>query len=179
MGSSRFPVGLAHVRAAEFSMADSQFPFPVPDESLALVGLSGEYAVAAAAAALHACWLIIDNTNAPYFPGEDDILPPITPYFVMKVGHVPLMPYRRPGDPATADAVAAGITQAAARGRPIRAAMLDRLGPLVWTDSPGSAMAVLEELEETARLWLTCQPRPEPLDDSRIDDLRRHSGAFW
>ena len=109
----------------------------------------------------------------------EDILPPITPYFVMKVGHVPLMPYRRPGDPATADAVAAGITQAAARGRPIRAAMLDRLGPLVWTDSPGSAMAVLEELEETARLWLACQPRPEPLDDSRIDDLRRHSGAFW
>ena len=32
----------------------------------------------------------------------DDIVPPITPYFVMKVGHVPLVPYHRPGDPAVA-----------------------------------------------------------------------------
>jgi hypothetical protein len=30
----------------------------------------------------------------------DDIGPPITPYYVMKVGHVPLVPYHRPGDPA-------------------------------------------------------------------------------
>ena len=63
---------------------------------------------------------------------EDDILPPITPYFVMMVGHVPLVPYRRPGDPATADAVADRISLATARGRPIRAVLLDRLGPLVW-----------------------------------------------
>ena len=110
---------------------------------------------------------------------EDDILPPITPYFVMKVGHVPLVPYRRPGDPATADAVADRISLAAARGRPIRAVLLDRLGPLVWAPSPATAMATLEELEETARLWLGCDPRPEPLDDFRIDELRRDSGAPW
>ncbi|MFI4932697.1 MAG: class II aldolase/adducin family protein, partial [Burkholderiales bacterium] len=36
---------------------------------------------------------------------SDDIVPPITPYFVMKVGHVPLIRYHRPGDPAVADAV--------------------------------------------------------------------------
>src|SRR5690606_1218784 len=40
---------------------------------------------------------------------EDDILPPLTAYQVMKVGHVPLIPYRRPGDPSVADAVAAHI----------------------------------------------------------------------
>ena len=34
-----------------------------------------------------------------------DILPPITPYYVMKVGHVPLISYHRPGDPAAAQAV--------------------------------------------------------------------------
>ena len=34
-----------------------------------------------------------------------DIVPPITPYFVMKVGHVPLIPYHRPGDPVVADLV--------------------------------------------------------------------------
>lgn len=108
-----------------------------------------------------------------------DVLPPITPYFVMKVGHVPLMPYRRPGDPATVDAVAAAINDGAAHGRPIRAVLLDRLGPTVWSDSPAQAMAVLEELEETARLWLRCQPRPQPLDEAQIEDLRRHFKARW
>ncbi len=49
---------------------------------------------------------------------NDDIVPPITPYFVMKVGHVPLIPYHRPGDPASADAVADRIARFAARGTP-------------------------------------------------------------
>lgn len=110
---------------------------------------------------------------------DDDVLPPITPYFVMKVGHVPLIPYHRPGDPAVGDAVAARIAAFAARGAPIRAVMLDRLGPNVWHRTPAEAMAVLEELEETARLWLMCQPRPEPLSDERIDALRRAFGAAW
>jgi len=109
----------------------------------------------------------------------DDIVPPITPYFVMKVGHVPLIAYHRPGDPRVADAVAERIQRAAARGVPIRAVMLDRLGPNVWHRSPADAMAVLEELEETARLWLTAEPRPRPLDDAQIDELRKAFGATW
>jgi 3-dehydro-4-phosphotetronate decarboxylase len=109
----------------------------------------------------------------------DDIVPPITPYFVMKVGHVPLVPYHRPGDPAVADAVAERITRFAARGTPIRAVMLDRLGPNVWHHTPAEAMAVLEELEETARLWLLCDPRPAPLGEAQIDALRRSFGAAW
>ncbi|MDQ6685841.1 MAG: class II aldolase/adducin family protein, partial [Pseudomonadota bacterium] len=114
---------------------------------------------------------------ASAMPGE--LLPPITPYFVMKVGHVPLIPYRRPGDPAVADLVATAIAAAAAAGAPIRAVMLARLGPNVWHQTPAAAMAVLEELEETARLWLSCQPRPEPLSEAQIDELRRHGGARW
>jgi len=109
----------------------------------------------------------------------DDILPPITPYFVMKVGHVPLIPYHRPGDPQVAELVAARITEMAARGMPIRAVMLERLGPNVWHRSPAEASAVLEELEETAKLWLLCQPRPAPLDEAQIDALRRQFGATW
>jgi 3-dehydro-4-phosphotetronate decarboxylase len=109
----------------------------------------------------------------------DDIVPPITPYFVMKVGHVPLIPYHRPGDTAAADAVAACITRFAARGTPLRAVMLDRLGPNVWHRSPAEAMAVLEELEETARLWLLCNPRPAALTEAQIEDLRRRFGAVW
>jgi ribulose-5-phosphate 4-epimerase/fuculose-1-phosphate aldolase len=106
---------------------------------------------------------------------EADILPPITPYFVMKVGHVPLIPYHRPGDPAVADLVAARIAERPA----IRAVMLERLGPTVWQRTPAEASAVLEELEETAKLWLLCQPKPAPLSEAQIDALRRQFGAAW
>lgn len=107
----------------------------------------------------------------------DDIVPPITPYFVMKVGHVPLIPYHRPGDPAVGDAVALRIAAMRERGTPLRAVMLDRLGPNVWHASPAEASAVLEELEETARLWL--MTKPAPLTDPQIDALRREFGARW
>lgn len=109
----------------------------------------------------------------------DDIVPPITPYFVMKVGHVPLIAYHRPGDPAVAERVAERVAQFAARGTPIRAVMLDRLGPNVWQRSPAEAMAVLEELEETARLWLASGCRAAPLDEAQIDALRLSFGAHW
>jgi ribulose-5-phosphate 4-epimerase/fuculose-1-phosphate aldolase len=109
----------------------------------------------------------------------DDILPPITPYYVMKVGHVPLIPYHRPGDPQVGEIVARRIGSMAARGTPIRAVMLERLGPNVWHRSPAEASAVLEELEETASLWMMCDPRPEALSAMRIDELRQQFGALW
>jgi ribulose-5-phosphate 4-epimerase/fuculose-1-phosphate aldolase len=107
----------------------------------------------------------------------DDVVPPITPYFVMKVGHVPLIDYRPPGDAAVAQQVAQRITAQRAAGKPIRAVMLDKLGPNVWHRSPAEASAVLEELEETARLWLMC--RPPALAPDQIDELRRRFGAAW
>ena len=109
----------------------------------------------------------------------DDILPPVTPYYVMKVGHVPLIPYHRPGDPKVAELVAAAIAERAARGTPIRAVMLDRLGPNVWHDAPATASAVLEELEETAKVWLASGRAAQPLDDNQVDALRRAFGARW
>lgn len=110
---------------------------------------------------------------------DDDVVPPLTPYYVMKVGHVPLVPYRRPGDPAVADLVAERIVRMAAAGTPIRAVVLDRLGPVVWDKSVDAASAVLEELEETARLWLLGGRQAKPLADERIDELRRAFGAAW
>ena len=110
---------------------------------------------------------------------DDDIVPPITPYFVMKVGHVPLVPYHRPGDPRVADLVAAHIEAAQSRGVPIRAVMLDRLGPNVWHRTPAEASAVLEELEETVRLWLLSGRHATPLDAAQIDALRQAFGAAW
>ena len=109
-----------------------------------------------------------------------ELLPPLTPYFVMKVGHVPLLPYTRPGDPAVAEQVAALIDHYGHSGTPLRAVMLQRLGPNVWHSSPTAAMAVLEELEETARLaLLTQRDAPAPLTESQIDELRRVFGARW
>jgi ribulose-5-phosphate 4-epimerase/fuculose-1-phosphate aldolase len=107
----------------------------------------------------------------------DDIVPPITPYYVMKVGHVPLIRYHRPGDPAVAEAVAQRIASARAANAPIRAVMLERLGPVVWHRTPAEASALLEELEETARLWL--MTKPAALTPAQIDELRTHFGATW
>lgn len=108
-----------------------------------------------------------------------DLLPPITPYFVMKVGHVPRIAYHRPGDPRVGDAVAEQIARARERGITIRAVMLERLGPNVWHQTPSQAMALLEELEETARLWLMSSPRPTPLTTDQIQALRDTFGASW
>ncbi len=110
---------------------------------------------------------------------QDDVLPPITPYFVMKVGHVPLIPYHRPGDPRVADLVTARIADHQASHTPIRAVLLDRLGPVVWGPDAAAALAVLEELEETARLWLLTDRRPGPLTTDAIEELRATFGAAW
>jgi ribulose-5-phosphate 4-epimerase/fuculose-1-phosphate aldolase len=114
-------------------------------------------------------------------PRGPELLPALTPYFVMKVGHVPLIPYHRPGAPEAAEAVALAIARYGAQGTPIRAVMLERLGPNVWHDSPAAAMATLEELEETARLMALCAtgPLPAPLTEPQIEQLRATFGARW
>ncbi|WP_019938001.1 aldolase [Bordetella sp. FB-8] len=102
----------------------------------------------------------------------EDVVPPLTPYFVMKVGHVPLIPYDRPGAPAVAE-------QVAALAGKVRGVLLERLGPVVWHESVSSAAFALEELEETAKLWLMLQGKPAPLNEAAIDDLRRAFKARW
>jgi len=109
-----------------------------------------------------------------------ELLPPITPYFVMKVGHVPLIPYFRPGDPFAADAVGQAIQHYALTGRPIRTVMMSKLGPNVWHHDLSSAMATLEELEETAKLMrMTSSNPPDNLSDAQIEELRQNFGAAW
>jgi 3-dehydro-4-phosphotetronate decarboxylase len=103
---------------------------------------------------------------------QNDVLPPITPYYVMKVGHIPLIPYCRPGDPSVAERVRALAND-------VRGVLLERLGPVVWGASVSQAAWALEELEETAQLWLMTDPRPAPLTDAQIDDLRATFGARW
>lgn len=113
-------------------------------------------------------------------PAQPLLLPPITPYFVMKVGRVPHIAYHRPGAPEAAEAVVRAIETYAAARTPIRAVMLARLGPNVWHDTPAAAMATLEELEETARLWQLCRAQaPAALSGAQIDELRQVFGASW
>ncbi len=107
-----------------------------------------------------------------------ELLPALTPYFVMKVGHVPVINYHRPGATAAAQEVAQRIAEYGQRGTPIRAVMLPRLGPNVWASSPSSAMAVLEELEETAKL-LCLQPSTPALTEAQIEELRKAFNAIW
>ena len=76
-----------------------------------------------------------------------DVLPPITAYYVMRVGRLPLVPYYPPGDRTLAEAVAA------LAGRH-HAVLLANHGPVVSGTSLSAAAAAIEELEETARLHL-------------------------
>jgi len=110
---------------------------------------------------------------------DDAIVTPLTPYVVMKVGRVPLVPYARPGAPEVAPLVQEAIAQAHADGRRLRAVMLDRLGPVAWHDSPAAAMAVLEELEETAKVWLLSGRSAAPLDADALEALRAAFNAVW
>jgi ribulose-5-phosphate 4-epimerase/fuculose-1-phosphate aldolase len=102
----------------------------------------------------------------------DDILPPLTPYQVMKVGHIPLIAYERPGSPKVAERVAQLANS-------VRGVMLERLGPVVWESSVSRASYALEELEETARLWLMSNPKPAPLDQAALDELREVFAVQW
>ncbi|OCR22463.1 aldolase [Pseudomonas syringae] len=103
---------------------------------------------------------------------EHDILPPLTPYQVMKVGHIPLIPYARPGSPKVAERVARLANS-------VRGVMLERLGPVVWESSVSKASFALEELEETARLWLMSNPKPALLDRAALDELHEVFGVQW
>ncbi|HET9750352.1 MAG TPA: 3-oxo-tetronate 4-phosphate decarboxylase [Casimicrobiaceae bacterium] len=96
-----------------------------------------------------------------------DCLPPLTAYFVMKIGTLPLVPYFRPGDPAIAGAI---------RGLAARhtALLLSNHGPVVSGRSLEAAVYAIEELEETAKLFLLLRGSPvRPLDEVQIAEIRK------
>jgi len=101
------------------------------------------------------------------------VLPPLTAYYVMRVGRLPLVPYFRPGDPRVADVIGELASDAAA-------VLLANHGPVVSADSLEGAVYATEELEETARLFLTLYGKPvRTLDDGQIEELRQVFGARW
>jgi len=76
-----------------------------------------------------------------------DVLPPITAYYVMRVGRLPLVPYFRPGDIALAEAVRGFAGKH-------HAVLLANHGPVVAGANLDAAVNAVEELEETAKLYL-------------------------
>jgi len=96
-----------------------------------------------------------------------DILPPITAYYVMKIGRLPLIPYFAPGDRALAEAVRAKAAKH-------HAVLLANHGPVVAGKSLDDAVYAIEELEETAKLFLLLHGRSTRfLDRAQIVDLER------
>jgi 3-dehydro-4-phosphotetronate decarboxylase len=96
-----------------------------------------------------------------------DVLPPLTAYYVMRIGSLPLVPYYAPGDMQLADAV---------RGLASRhhALLLANHGPVVGGSSLAAAADAVEELEATAKLYLLVRGQKlRPLDDAEIADIRR------
>ena len=77
----------------------------------------------------------------------DDVLPPITAYYVMRVGRLPLVPYFRPGDLVLAEAVRGFAGKH-------HAVLLANHGPVVAGSNLDAAVNAIEELEETAKLYL-------------------------
>jgi ribulose-5-phosphate 4-epimerase/fuculose-1-phosphate aldolase len=100
----------------------------------------------------------------------DDVLPPLTAYYVMRVGKLPLLPYFPPGDRALAEAVG----RAAGRHH---ALLLANHGPVVSGTSLATAADAIEELEATAKLWLLVRREHlRPLTPEQQQEiLRRHS----
>lgn len=103
---------------------------------------------------------------------KESILPPITPYQVMKVGRIPLIDYCRPGSPDVA-------LQAGELAPDVKGIMLERLGPVIWGASVTKAAEILEELEETAKLWLMAHPKPESLSQAALQDLFDTFDCRW
>lgn len=96
----------------------------------------------------------------------DNPIPPLTPYFVMRVGRrLPVVPYYRPGDAAMEPA----ITEQA---RTARAVLLANHGPVVSGRTLTDAVYAAEELEEAAKLFLTLRGAPvRTLSPAQVEDL--------
>ena len=93
------------------------------------------------------------------------VLPPMTPYYLMKCGATALVPYYRPGDPAVADA----IKGLAGKYSSVR---LANHGPGVSGDTLEAAVYAIEELEETAKLYLLLRGlNPRHLTPAQVKDL--------
>ena len=120
---------------------------------------------------LHSCHSVAWSMMPEVDP--DNFLPPYTPYAIMKLGRVKLLPFFRPGDPAMGEAVRGLAGKRSA-------VMLANHGPVVAAKDVEAACNAIEELEDTARLAMLlrgCNPRL--LTDEQVTDLVTHFDIEW
>ena len=100
-----------------------------------------------------------------------DVLPPLTAYYAMRVGTLPLVPYAAPGDPQLAGAVRRFASKH-------HAVLLANHGPVVAGSSLSAAADAIEELEQTAKLFLLLHGRRiRPLTGEQVAQLRERFPA--
>jgi ribulose-5-phosphate 4-epimerase/fuculose-1-phosphate aldolase len=134
-------------------------------ESFLHFAMYGQRADARAVVHLHSTHSVAVSILEDVDP--EDVLPPLTAYFVMRVGRLPLVPYSAPGDQALAKAV----EKLAGRHH---AVLLANHGPVVAGSSLANAQYATEELEETAKLFIMLKSaRVRPLTPEQVEDLRR------
>ena len=104
----------------------------------------------AAVVHLHAPWSMAVSCLEDL--DSENVIPPLTPYYVMRIGRLPLVPYYRPGDPS----LAAAVGRAAAVSH---ALLLAQHGLIAGGRNLADAVANAEELEATARLFLLLKDR--------------------
>ncbi len=96
-----------------------------------------------------------------------DVLPPLTAYYVMRIGRLPLVPYHPPGDKGLAEAVRAYAGKH-------HALLLANHGPVVAGSSLSAATDAVEELEATARLFVMLRGQPcRCLNSDQVSELQR------
>jgi ribulose-5-phosphate 4-epimerase/fuculose-1-phosphate aldolase len=98
---------------------------------------------------------------------DHDVLPPLTPYYVMRVGTLPRLRFHAPGEESLGP-----LAESVAHNH--HALLLANHGPVVSAPDLATAADVVEELEETARLFLLLRgTRVHPLPPAALDGLRR------
>jgi ribulose-5-phosphate 4-epimerase/fuculose-1-phosphate aldolase len=150
-------------RLAEVTLDGSHVSGPTPSKETFLhLALYRAQSTAKAVAHTHSthtaalsCLADLDDTDA---------LPRLTAYYAMRVGRLPRLPYHAPGDPALGP-----LAEEAARHH--RALLLSNHGAVTAGDSLASAVDVIEEIEETARLFflLGCPPYRQHPKSPRIN----------
>jgi len=104
---------------------------------------------------------------------EDNFLPPLTPYALMKLGKVKLLPFFLPGDPAMGEAVR-GLSGKRS------AVMLANHGPVVAGKDVEAACNAIEELEDTARLaMMTRHMNARMLTDADVKAVVKTFDVEW
>ncbi|HMR32203.1 MAG TPA: aldolase [Geminicoccaceae bacterium] len=128
------------------------------------LGMYRRRTTAGAVVHLHSTYSVAASILADVDPA--DVLPPLTAYYVMRVGSLPLVPYYRPGDPALGPAVEALADRH-------HAVLLANHGPVVAGVTLDAAVNAVEELEETAKLYLLLRGSAiRPLTPPQVADVR-------